>query len=74
MKETASDEEIPSQHEAGSRLLFRPPQKLNTGLPCRFQIAPHDVEEPRASENHKNFAITEPSRELESPRVCRSDL
>ncbi len=61
MKQAASQQEVARQHQPRSRLPLRRLQKFEAELPRLFQIAPHDVKDPGAAENHENIAIVEPS-------------
>ena len=69
MKQAASQDEVPRQHQTRSRLPFRHSQKFEAELPRFFQIAPHGVKDPDAAQNHENIAIVEPSRKIQRPLV-----
>ena len=49
MKQAASQDEVPRQHQPRSRLPFRQSQKFKAELPRFFQIAPHNVKDPGAA-------------------------
>ena len=74
MKEAAAQDKVAREHQTGSGFPPGQPQEFQAELARFFQIAAHDVKDPRAAESHENITIAEPSGKIEGALVGAAHL